>query len=85
MASKKTNEAKPMRVSTEYGEVALDPKNGKYWRLNEVASRILTILEGGGSQEDAIQDLIRNYGIDADRASADVSSICEDFRQRGLL
>ena len=35
MANKK---AAPLRVQTDYGEVALAPKSGKYWHLNSTAA-----------------------------------------------
>lgn len=46
MANKK---AAPLRVQTDYGEVALAPKSGKYWHLNSTAAQILDELQTGAT------------------------------------
>ncbi|MEV5326370.1 lasso peptide biosynthesis PqqD family chaperone [Nonomuraea sp. NPDC052634] len=73
------------RVSTEYGDVVLNERTGAYWHLNESASRVLAVLERGGSQDDAVADLVQTYGIDADRARADIEAISGELRRLGAL
>ncbi len=74
-----------LRVSTEYGDLVLDENTGKYWHLNESATRVLKVFERGGSQEDAVADFVETYGIDPERARADIETISADLRESGLL
>ena len=63
MANKK---AAPLRVQTDYGEVALAPKSGKYWHLNSTAAQILDELQTGGDARSATDALVATYGISAE-------------------
>lgn len=66
------------RVETEYGVVILNEASGAYWHLNESADVVLSVLERGGNIEEATDALVQRYGIEPDRARADV----EDIRGR---
>lgn len=75
----------PLRVSTEYGDLVLDESTGKYWHLNESATRVLNVFEHGGSQEDAVADFVETYGIAPERARADIETASAELRKLGLL
>lgn len=74
-----------VRVSTEYGDVVLDGNTGKYWHLNESATRVLNVFERGGSQEEAVADFVETYGIAPERARADIETLSAELRKLGLL
>ena len=78
-------QSKPLRVSTEYGDLVLDENTGKYWHLNESATRVLNVFERGGSQEDAVADFVETYGIAPEQARADIETVSAELRKLGLL
>ena len=82
MAHKK---AAPLRVQTDYGEVALAPKSGKYWHLNSTAAQILDELQTGGDARSATDALVATYGISAEQASRDVASTIASLHREGLV
>lgn len=73
------------RVKTEYGEVVLNEKNGAYWHLNDTAARVLSVIEDGGSLEDAAAELVDTYGIEFDQARNDVEAIRSGLERMGAL
>ena len=76
---------KVIRVSTGYGDVALDLESGMYWRLNGSASLVLDILEGGGTESEAASALVSEYDVDEQKAFEDVKSVSQTLKQGGLL
>lgn len=81
----KHTRAEVLRVSTEYGDLVLDENTGKYWHLNESATRVLEVFERNGSQEDAVADFVETYGITQERARADIETLRAELRESGLL
>ncbi|WP_145007860.1 lasso peptide biosynthesis PqqD family chaperone [Kocuria marina] len=73
------------RVPTEYGEVVLNDKTGAYWHLNESASRIVSVLETGGSTEDAVRNLVDAYGIDEAVVRRDIQAVASNLKKLGAL
>ncbi|WOF21918.1 lasso peptide biosynthesis PqqD family chaperone [Microbacterium betulae] len=73
------------RVSTEYGDVILNERTGAYWHLNESASRVVAVLDSGGSVEDAVRDLVDVYEIDEVRARQDIEVISASLQKLGAL
>lgn len=73
------------RVDTEYGEIVLNEVTGAYWHLNETASRVLGVLQQGGTSDDAVSDLVETYRIDDRRAIEDVHSIRRQLKELGVL
>lgn len=73
------------RVKTEYGEVVLNEKTGAYWHLNDTAARVLSVIEDGGSLEDAAADLVHSYGIEFEQARSDVETIRSGLERMGAL
>ncbi len=74
-----------LRVNTEYGDLVLDENTGKYWHLNESATRVLDVFERGGSQKEAVADFVETYGIAPERARADIEALSVELRKLGLL
>lgn len=74
-----------LRVNTEYGDLVLDQSTGKYWHLNESATRVLNVFDQGGSQEDAVADFVETYGIVPERARVDIETLSAELRKLGLL
>lgn len=73
------------QVDTEYGEIVLNEVTGAYWHLNETASRVLRVLQQGGTTDDAAADLVETYGINDKRATADVLAISKQLEEMGAL
>lgn len=73
------------RVTTDYGDVALDQRTGKYWHLNESAARVLSMLEAGKDSHAAARDLAEHYDIPVEQAERDVQTIADNFKAQGLL
>lgn len=81
----KYTQSEVRRVSTEYGDLILDENTGKYWHLNESATRVLNFFEQGGSQEDVVADFVETYEIAPERARADIETLSAELRKLGLL
>ncbi|MBF6332533.1 lasso peptide biosynthesis PqqD family chaperone [Nocardia transvalensis] len=73
------------RASTEYGDVVLDEKKGKYWHLNETATLVLTIFQQGGNHESAVSKLVAEYNVDAATAQVDVTVLYDQLQKVGLI
>ncbi|MDN6566435.1 MAG: lasso peptide biosynthesis PqqD family chaperone [Propionibacterium sp.] len=73
------------RVSTEYGDVVLNEATGAYWHLNASASRIVAVLESGGTVQDAVADLVATYGIEEGMARRDIEAVAQRLRDLGVL
>ena len=58
---------------------------GKVRVLNGVGAEIWRMLESGKSTGDIEASLMADYGISADRASADVAAFLNDLRSRKLV
>lgn len=72
-------------VRTEYGTVLLDERAGRYFKLSPTAGVVFDALRGGGSAEDAVAALRRNYAVDEQRARSDVDSLVERLAAMGVL
>ncbi|MEE4173070.1 MAG: PqqD family peptide modification chaperone [Xanthomonadales bacterium] len=70
-------------VDGEY--VLLEVESGKYFGLNEVGSRIWSLLESGTSLEDTIDQLQAEYAVERDTLEADVNALLARLADAGLL
>lgn len=77
--------ARISRVSTEYGDVALDERRGKYWHLNESAALALNLIEEDTPHEHVVDKFVEVYEIDRERANRDIASLRQSLTQSGLL
>ena len=65
--------------------VVLNLDTGKYHGLNPTAGRMLEVLDGADTVELAAARLAEEYARDADEVRRDLSDLCRELRQRGLL
>ncbi|WP_114558163.1 lasso peptide biosynthesis PqqD family chaperone [Desertihabitans aurantiacus] len=72
-------------ATTEYGHVALDEVNGRYWHLNDSALVVCRCLTDGRGQEAAVRELVETYEIDEATARRDVEATSSQLRKVGLL
>ncbi|MEU9287512.1 lasso peptide biosynthesis PqqD family chaperone [Streptomyces sp. NPDC048275] len=71
-------------TATEHGTVLFDQRRGRYFQLNPTGALVLHTLMSGASRERAAEVLRESYGIDADRAQADVAVLLETLRKKKL-
>jgi hypothetical protein len=65
--------------------VVLNLTTGKYHGLNPVAGRMLTVLEAGGTVQDAARRLAGEYDQPLERTEQDLCELCTDLLERGLI
>ena len=65
--------------------VVLDADRSVYLAVNETGALIWQALADGCPTDQLTQILVERYGIDADRAAADVHRFVVDLDARGLL
>ena len=56
-----------------------------YLAANPAGALLWRTLAGGATREALVAELMREYGIDRDRAGADTDAFLRDLRERGLL
>lgn len=74
-------------VSTVHGTrtVLLDVRNGHYWGLDEVGSRIWQLTEQGLFAEEIAQRLAQEYDADITDLLADVRSFLDSLQKSKLM
>jgi Coenzyme PQQ synthesis protein D (PqqD) len=72
-------------ADTDYGVMLLDEDSGEYWNLNPTAAVVLRTLLDGGSPQQAVQELTRQYSVDAGTASRDVQDLVAELHAAGLV
>ena len=65
--------------------VALDETAAVYLAANPAGALLWRMLAGGSTREALVAELMREYEIDSDTASADTDAFLSDLRERGLL
>jgi hypothetical protein len=65
--------------------VVLNLETGRYHGLNPVAGRMLEVLEQLGSVEATAARLAREFEQPLERIQQDLSQLCVDLRERGLI
>lgn len=65
--------------------VVLNLETGKYHGLNPVAGRMLEVLEELGSVSESAARLAREYDQPLARLERDLSDLCADLLERGLI
>lgn len=65
--------------------VVLNLETGKYHGLNPVAGRMLAVLEGGQTVQNAAQQLAAEYDQPLETIEEDLCGLCKDLLQRGLI
>lgn len=72
-------------AEVDYGTALLDERRGLYWNLNPSGALILQTLLQGGTQEDAVQALTREYSVDVDTARQDVQELVDELSAAQLV
>lgn len=65
--------------------VLLDPTSGKYFGLNEVAARVVSLTAEETTASLVIDQLQGEFEVDRSRLASDVVTFLEDLQRRGLL
>jgi hypothetical protein len=65
--------------------VVLDLEGSVYLRLNGSARVLWERLASSATEAELVAALVDQFGIDDDRATADVNAFLADLRERGLL
>ncbi len=72
-------------AETDYGAALLDENSGEYWNLNPTGALIVQTLLEGGTPDRAVEDLTKEYRVDAEEARRDVCDLLKHLRDAGLL
>jgi hypothetical protein len=72
-------------AETEYGVALLDERSGEYFNLNPTGAQVLRTLLDGGTQAQAVEELIKEYAVDTGSASRDVLELIGDLRSARLI
>lgn len=67
------------------GAIALDIGQGKIYRLNLVASKVLEFLESGISETDIADRISREFGVSRDVAESDTREFIQQLQCMGIL
>ena len=68
------------------GEViALDGRTSTYVAANSAGALLWRALEGGSTRDGLVDELVGAYGIDRERAAADVDRFVDELAGHGLL
>ena len=65
--------------------VILNLVSGKYYGLDEVGTRMWTLLSEHGRLEPAYRALLEEYDVDQERLQADLIKLVEDLSAQGLV
>ena len=72
-------------ADTDYGMALLDEDSGQYWNLNPTAALTLRMLLEGGTTAQAVQELTKQYAVDADTANRDLEDLVGELYSAGLV
>ena len=65
--------------------VLLDPDRGVYYGLNEVGTRIWTLLAAGSSREQIEGQLVAEYDALLENVRADLQNLLAELLEHGLI
>jgi len=73
-------------ISDLEGEsVILNLKSERYYGLDNVGTRFLTLLSTSESIEQAFEALLAEYNVEADTLRLDLTNLLVDLREQGLV
>lgn len=73
-------------ISDLEGEsVILNLKSERYYGLDKVGTRFLTLLSESDSIEHAFEGLLAEYNVEADTLRIDLTALLLDLREQGLV
>ena len=62
-----------------------DPETGSSFTVNHTGLFILKLLKEGKSQDEIVDALVKEYGVDREEAARDLIDFLEQLRLNGLL
>jgi hypothetical protein len=65
--------------------VLLNLKNGVYYELKEVGTRIWNLIQQPRSVQSILDILVDEYEVDAERCEADLLALADDLAKHGLI
>jgi hypothetical protein len=65
--------------------VLLNLKNGVYYELKEVGTRIWNLIQQPRSIQSILDILVEEYEVDAERCEADLLALADDLAKHGLI
>lgn len=65
--------------------VMLSLKNGAYYALNKVASRIWELIEKPREVSDIVEILLKEYEVDEDTCARETLNCLNDFKDKSLI
>jgi len=65
--------------------IVLDNRTSQYLSVNRTGARLWELLSEGTSYRRLVSELVDQYGVDADQATADLDVFLADCTERGLL
>ena len=73
-------------ISDLEGEsVILNLKSERYYGLDKVGTRFLTLLSNSESIEQAFETLLAEYDVEAEVLRGDLTELLTDLREQGLV
>ena len=73
-------------ISDLEGEsVILNLKSERYYGLDKIGTRFLTLLSKSDSIENAFEGLLAEYNVEADTLRIDLTALLLDLREQGLV
>ncbi len=74
-------------LSSESAEsvVILNLKDGVYYELKEVGTRVWSLLQQPSSLQSILDKLLEEYEVDAERCEADLLALTENLARYGLI
>ncbi|ANZ39309.1 hypothetical protein BBK82_27890 [Lentzea guizhouensis] len=72
-------------ADTDYGQVLLDERTGRYWQLNPTGVVVVRALLDGADENAAVAALTSSYEVSEDQARQDVTALVAGLRAAGLV
>ena len=71
----------------EVGEetVLLDIENGEYYGLNEVGSKLWTLLQQGHTMREAVSTMLKEYDVSEECLRSDIQQFLLQLQTKGLI
>jgi len=78
----------PQHILTQQLEdelILLDTEKGQYFSLNEVGSRMWTLLQQGKDLEGVLNDMLQEYEVEESKLRADLAKFVDKLTSQGFL
>ena len=65
--------------------VILDMERGEYFALDEIGARYWAAIENDASEEELLDEIVSEYDVTREDASADLRTLRDELLARGLV